>query len=212
MVGESPLMAESAGQQQEKRQHLWRLLLLVAGMFGFGFLLGPMYTAICEATGTNGKMKVVASQIKAGAVDLNRTVTVEFVTTVNGGAPWKFSAEQASIQVHPGQLYTVKFFAKNLQDKDLVAQAVPNIAPWNAARHLRKTECFCFSQQPFKAGEEKHMPVRFMLDPELPASVDKVTLSYTFFDVTALAQQSTPKALSKVTQPESTTLPRDVHG
>ncbi len=34
------------------------------------------------------------------------------------------------------------------------------------------------------------MPVRFMLDPALPADVDTVTLSYTFFDVTELAQRS----------------------
>ncbi len=189
-------MTDEAGQQQEKRQHLGRLLLLVAGMFGFGFLLGPMYTAVCEATGVNGRMKVVASQIQAGAVDTSRTVTVEFVTTVNGSPLWKFSPEQPSIKVHPGQLYTVNFYAKNMQDQALVAQAVPNIAPGTAAPHLRKTECFCFNQQPFKAGEEKHMPVRFMLDPALPKSVDTVTLSYTFFDVTKLAAQSAAKPRS----------------
>ena len=183
-------MSEDAGQRQEKRQHLSRLLLLVAGMFGFGFLLGPMYTAICEATGVNGRMKVVASQVQAGVVDTSRTVTVEFVTTVNGSPLWKFSPEQPSIKVHPGQLYTVSFYAKNTQDQALVAQAVPNIAPGTAAPHLRKTECFCFSQQPFKAGEEKHMPVKFMLDPALPKGIDTVTLSYTFFDVTKLAQRA----------------------
>jgi cytochrome c oxidase assembly protein subunit 11 len=70
----------------------------------------------------------------------------------------------------------------------VVGQAVPSVAPWAAAKHLRKTECFCFNQQPFAANEGKHMPVRFMLDPELPADVETVTLSYTFFDVTELAR------------------------
>lgn len=189
-------MSSGPAPAAERRQHLWRLGALVVGMFGFGFLLGPMYTAICQATGVNGRMKVVASQVKPGVADANRVVTVEFVTTVNGSPLWKFSAEQTKVEVHPGQLYTVSFYAKNMQDRDLVAQAVPNIAPWNAARHLRKTECFCFNQQPFKAGEEKHMPVRFMLDPELPADVDTVTLSYTFFDVTELAQHSAAKPKS----------------
>ena len=189
-------MNEPADKVSEKRQHLWRLGVLVTGMFGFGFALVPMYNAVCEATGVNGRMRVVASDVKADQVDNSRTVTVEFVTTVNGSPQWQFSPEQASIKVHPGQLYTVSFFAKNLEDKELVAQAVPNIAPGDAAPHLRKTECFCFNQQPFKPGEAKHMPVRFMLDPELPAGIETVTLSYTFFDVTKLAQQAASKPKS----------------
>ena len=145
-----------------------------------------------------GLLFVAAGLITAvtQAVDPSRTVTVEFVTTVNGSPQWQFKAEQASVTVHPGELRTVNFYAKNLQDKTLVAQAVPNIAPSTAASHLRKTECFCFRQQSFKAGEEKHMPVRFMLDPALPPDVDRVTLSYTFFDATALAQGAAAKTKS----------------
>lgn len=189
-------MNDPQGQRQEKRQHLWRLSFLVLGMFVFGFALGPLYSAICEATGINGRMKVAASKVQAGAVDASRTVTVEFITTVNGNPLWKFSAEQSSIKVHPGELYTVNFYAKNTQDRPLIGRAVPNIAPGIAAPHLRKTECFCFKQQPFKPGEEKQMPVRFMLDPELPPGTDTVTLSYTFFDVTELAQRSSEKPQS----------------
>jgi cytochrome c oxidase assembly protein subunit 11 len=189
-------MSEPSGQPKEKRQHLWRLSLLVVGMFAFGYALVPMYNAICNATGVNGRMKLVQSQVKAGQVDRSRTVTVEFVTTVNGSPLWKFSPDQPSIKVHPGELYTVNFYAKNLQDKTLIAQAVPNIAPGIAAPHLRKTECFCFSQQTFKPEEQKHMPVRFMLDPELPPGIDTVTLSYTFFDVTELAHSGSAKPKS----------------
>jgi cytochrome c oxidase assembly protein subunit 11 len=82
----------------------------------------------------------------------------------------------------------VNFTLVNTESRDVVAQAVPNVAPWNAAKHLHKTECFCFNNQPMKAGESKDMPVRFVLDPALPADVDTVTLSYTFFDVTESAQ------------------------
>ena len=172
----------------EARRHLWRLCGVTAAMFVFGFALGPLYSAICKATGVNGQWSpMTANAAEPLKVDQSRTVTVQFMTTVNGGRGWKFEPEQPKIDVHPGQLYTVSFYAENLQDEASVAQAVPNIAPWNAARHLRKTECFCFNQQRFKAGEGKHMPVRFMLDPALPASVDNVTLSYTFFDVTGRA-------------------------
>lgn len=176
------------GRRRNSRQHGLRLVVVVVAMFGFGFALGPIYDALCKVTGLNGKTSGMAADAQAlPAIDTSRWVTVQFVTTVNGGRPWEFRAEQAEVRVHPGQLSTVKFHAKNTEARDLVAQAVPNIAPWNAARHLRKTECFCFNNQTFKAGESKEMPVRFMLDPALPADVDVVTLSYTFFDVTESA-------------------------
>lgn len=169
----------------EARKSLWRLSGLAVGMFAFGFALGPLYSAICEATGFNGKFNgMVADAAAPATVDTSRTVRVQFVTTVNGGRNWKFTAQQPSIDVHPGQLYTVNFHAENTEGHAIIAQAVPNISPWNAAKHMRKTECFCFNQQPFKAGEVKVMPVRFMLDPALPKSIDAVALSYTFFDVT----------------------------
>jgi cytochrome c oxidase assembly protein Cox11 len=31
------------------------------------------------------------------------------------------------------------------------------------------------------------MPVRFIVDPDLPSNVDKITLAYTFFDTTQSA-------------------------
>lgn len=167
----------------------WKWLLVVAGMFGFGYLLVPMYNAICQLVNLNGKdsaMLVPADQV-VEREDATRTVRVEFLTTVNGGRVFSFKAEQPVVEVHPGKLYTVQFVAKNQLDEAIIGQAIPSVSPWNAARHLRKTECFCFNQQPFAANEEKRMPVRFMLDPELPADVETVTLSYTFFDATKYA-------------------------
>lgn len=172
-------------------RHGRRLLLVVVVMFGFGFALGPIYTAVCRLTGINGKLSgMAADAAQLPAVDESRWVKVLFVTTVNGGKPWEFRAGQSEVRVHPGQLTTVTFHAKNTEARALVAQAVPNVAPWEAARHLKKTECFCFNNQAFAAGESKEMPVRFMLDPALPAEVDTVTLSYTFFDVTEAAQKA----------------------
>lgn len=172
--------------------HAWRLVLVVAGMFGFGFALVPIYEIVCEVTGINGKIANRASQVTTAGVDESRLITVQFITTVNGGRDWQFRAGETRVQVHPGQPATVNFYARNTEDHAIVAQAVPNVAPTSAAKYLHKTECFCFNNQPFAAGEEKEMPVRFVLDPELPADVDTVTLSYTFFDVTETAQQSAP--------------------
>jgi cytochrome c oxidase assembly protein subunit 11 len=174
----------------ETRRHTLRLAAVTAGMFAFGFALMPLYGLVCDLTGFSGSTSMLVNPADVREQpDASRLVTVEFLTTVNGGRPWTFTAETQRLQVHPGQLYTVNFLARNGRDETVVAQATPNILPRNATKYLKKTECFCFRQQSFAAGEEKHMPVRFMLDPELPAEVDTVTLSYTFFDAPEIAQR-----------------------
>ena len=63
-----------------------------------------------------------------------------------------------------------------------VGTATPNISPGKAALYFTKTECFCFSQQTFDGGEDREMPVRFVVGTELPPEVRTITLSYTFFN------------------------------
>lgn len=168
---------------------LGQLLLVACGMFAFGFALVPLYDALCNITGLNGKSDsiITAAEDIDYAVDEDRLVTVQFLTTVNQGMPWRFGANQASVQVHPGKLKTVVFYAANETDRSMVGQAVPSVRPSDAAKYLHKTECFCFTQQPFLANEAREMPMRFVIDPALPEHVKTITLSYTFFDATNLA-------------------------
>jgi cytochrome c oxidase assembly protein subunit 11 len=86
------------------------------------------------------------------------------------------------MQVHPGELAGTAFFARNAAAVERVAQAVPSVAPLLATSHFRKTECFCFTQQRFAAGEGREMAVRFVVDPALPREVEVVTLAYTFYE------------------------------
>jgi cytochrome c oxidase assembly protein subunit 11 len=159
-----------------------RLAIMAACMFGFGFLLIPIYDVMCEITGIGGRTSDTAAVIPAGTqVDVGRTVTVEFVAVVNEQAPWEFRPAVSSIEIHPGQLYDTSFYARNLTDRELVGQAVPSVAPGTAAKHFQKTECFCFTAQKFLAREGRDMGVQFMVDPDLPEYVDRITLSYTFF-------------------------------
>ncbi|MEM1262439.1 MAG: cytochrome c oxidase assembly protein [Pseudomonadota bacterium] len=165
-----------------------QLIGLAAGTFVFGFfVLPPLYDALCEVTGLGGKTNSEAVAV-VESPDLTRTVTVEFVTTVNEYAPWKFRPTAASMEVHPGKLYTATFVAENLTAEALTGQAVPSVAPLRAATHFRKTECFCFVSQHFEATEAKEMPVRFMVSNALPKQVDTITLSYTFFRTDSVAQ------------------------
>lgn len=161
-------------------------LKLAAGavaMFGFGYALVPLYEVFCEITGLNGKTGVIsAAEAEATRVDTARVVTVEFDTNVNGGLPWRFGAEQRSVQVHPGAVAAAFFYAENLSRRPIVGQAVPSVAPAKASPYFNKTECFCFTQQTLAPGERREMPVRFIVDPDLPEGVTTLTLSYTFFE------------------------------
>ena len=67
--------------------------------------------------------------------------------------------------------------------------AVPSVAPARASGFFSKTECFCFTAQTLAAGESRDMPVRFIVDPALPAGVKTITLSYTFFKNDALTAE-----------------------
>lgn len=183
-------MSEPTGRAARKRS-IWELALLTVAMFGFGFAMVPLYNALCEITGLNGRDKgMMVASTAFSEPDRSRTVTVQLLTVVNGGREWQFRPETSELKVHPGEFTTVNFVAENMLDQDVVGQAVPAVTPGKAARHVKKTECFCFNQQPFKAREKKIMPVRLMVDRDLPKDVDIVTLSYTFFDVTELAQQA----------------------
>ena len=163
------------------RSLVLRLGGLAIGMFAFGFLLVPLYDAMCKITGIGGRTNAVAATISPTQAVSERLITVEFVTVLNEQAPWEFRPTVSSIQVHPGQLYDTAFFARNLTDGQLVGSAVPSVAPGQAARYFVKTQCFCFTQQNFTAGEGRDMGVQFMVDPALPEFIDRITLSYTFF-------------------------------
>ncbi|MBO8142942.1 MAG: cytochrome c oxidase assembly protein, partial [Firmicutes bacterium] len=86
-----------------------------------------------------------------------------------------------------GKMYYATFTAKNLANEHKIAQAVPSVTPSTAAEHFTKIECFCFTSQEFLAGEERPMPLQFIVNPELPDYVDTITLQYTFFDTARVA-------------------------
>ncbi len=114
----------------------------------------------------------------------DRTVTVEFITQRCEGDDGDFTAATRRVEVHPGEITLVNFFASNPKSSDIITQSIPSVSPGEAARYLHKTQCFCFDQQSLAAGERKEMPMIFYLDPELPRHINTLTLSYTIFDVT----------------------------
>ncbi len=169
------------------RKLIAALLVMVLGSFAFGWALVPLYNVFCRLTGVGSAEAKVGKEIAHEAPDLNRTVTIEFVANPASVGSFDFRPKVAEMRIHPGKLYDTEFYAKNLTAGPTVAQAVPSLSPNSAWRYFHKTECFCFSSQKFAVGEGRWMPVRFIVDPTLPVNIDRLTLSYTFFDTTQSA-------------------------
>ena len=172
----------------DNRRMLGKLALVAALMFGFGYALVPMYRAICAALGINvlslaeqQTSAQVAGAQRSTQVDTSRTITVEFDANARG--PWDFKPAQRSIDVHPGQLATVMYEFRNVQNRTMAAQAIPSYAPMQAMAHFKKVECFCFNEYILAPGESRQWPVSFVIDAKLPRDVRTITLSYTFFEV-----------------------------
>lgn len=175
--------------RSENLKMLRKLAIVAAGMFGFGYAMIPLYKKMCEITGINilaiGERNVPGGATAAAntQVDTRRTITVEFDANARG--PWEFKPAVRSLQVHPGELATVMYEFRNVQNRRMSAQAIPSYAPRNAANHFNKVECFCFRQYTLEPGESKQWPVAFVIDPKLSKDVHTITLSYTFFEVGA---------------------------
>jgi len=162
------------------------LSLIVLGMFGFGFALVPIYNSLCQTLGINGKTNKapIAYDAKNTVVNKNREVTVEFVATKSSNLSWDFYPKTTRIKVHPGEITRLAFYAENQSNYPMTVQAIPSITPGIAAKYLKKTECFCFTQQTLNGHEAMDMPLLFHLDTDLPAGIKTITLAYTLFDVT----------------------------
>jgi cytochrome c oxidase assembly protein subunit 11 len=171
--------------RRANRNMTWKLTAFAAGSFAFGWALVPLYNVLCSVTGYGDQTKLLQRVTAIEHPDPNRTVTVEFLADVASSGTFEFRPVVRTVQVHPGQLFTAQFYARNLTGRDTMAQAVPNIAPSEVAAYFHKTECFCFSPQHFAQNEGRDMPVRFIIDPALPSHIDMITLAYTFYDESA---------------------------
>ncbi|WP_144392815.1 cytochrome c oxidase assembly protein [Pleionea sediminis] len=166
----------------------------VIGLLGlmtlFTFAMVPLYNVFCEITGINGKVLVSKELYESVEADKSRTITVELITDINREMPWKFNSTIKKLEVHPGELNEVVFYAKNYSKSTITGQAVPSVAPSQGSFYLNKTECFCFDQQTLKPGEEINMPMKFYIDPEIPDHIHTLTLSYVLFNATSKSSSS----------------------
>ena len=165
------------------KKTLIKLIVAVPLMFAFGFALVPLYDVFCEVTGINGKV-FQSEHSEELVTEDGRQIALQFISTNNENMPWTFEPSDQVMDIQTGKYHTATFYVKNTTDKTMTAQAVPSVAPSNAAEHLKKLECFCFEQQELKPGEEALLPVKLLVSNELPSNIKNIILSYTIFDIT----------------------------
>ena len=176
------------------------LLLVTVLMFGFAFAMVPLYKLICSVTGLNSistnSGRTLTSELDAtnNAEIVSREIKVQFDGTINGNVALEFKPNKREVTVASGKRNRVSFYVKNHSDKTIVTQSIPGITPWQANKHFKKIECFCFETQTLQAGEAKDMALEFVVDTELPDDINTITLSYTIMDTNRSESLKTNKA------------------
>ena len=170
---------------KESKNTVRNLSLAVVAMFGFGFLLVPIYDVFCEITGLNGKIKGPSTLTETAIKEEDRReVLIQFVTHNNESMPWIFRSNTTQMRITTGEQQKAYSVFENTTDKDMVGQVIPSVSPGRGAEYFHKTECFCFEQQALLAGEKTELPVVFIVDPALPKDIGSLSLGYTLFDIT----------------------------
>lgn len=182
-------MASAPPADRNLRTALWAAAFALA-MLALGFASVPLYRLFCQVTGFGGTTMRASESDAALAERFARsagagTISIRFDASIDRGMPWRFAAAQPTQQVAIGQRQMAFYTARNISDRPITGRASFNVEPEQAGKYFNKIQCFCFTEQTLKPGEEVRMPVLYYVDPKAledpnMKGVEQITLSYTF--------------------------------
>jgi cytochrome c oxidase assembly protein subunit 11 len=177
--------AGSARLSRSNRRVAVAVLGGVMAMTGAAYAAVPLYELFCQVTGYGGTTQ--RADAPTGTI-IDRKITVRFDGNVNSDLPWDFKPKQRTVTLRMGESTQVAYVATNRGGDGTIGTSVFNVTPFAAGSYFNKIECFCFTEQPLKAGESVEMPVVFFVDPAMDEDeqlkhIKEITLSYTFFPV-----------------------------
>lgn len=172
------------GKKKETRLII-KLVLFPCLMFGFGFLLIPLYDVFCEITGLNGKFELTAATedqlLDRSVIIPPRSLILQFTSASDAQEIWQFHPAQTQLEIVTGKQYQTHFTLQNPTNNTIEFTSIPSLSPGLAAEYLIKTECFCFQKQVLLPGEKVEMPLIFQLRADLPTEYTKLTLAYRIY-------------------------------
>lgn len=162
---------------------------IALAMVGLGFASVPLYRIFCQVTGFGGTTMRVSEAEAATIQATNKTIVIRFDANMRG-LPWEFRPERPTDTVTIGAKDMTVFLAKNLSDTPVTGTATFNVSPAQAGQYFSKVQCFCFTEQTLKPGQQLRMPVVYYVDPRIlddpdTKDIEEITLSYTFYPVDA---------------------------
>lgn len=176
----------------ESRKHRTALFALLGAlaMLGLGYAAVPLYQLFCQVTGFGGTTQRATEGEAALAAQTSQTlgaqsISVRFDGNVDPALGWSFKPEQVTDTVTIGQRDMAIFVAQNNSDEEVVGTATFNVEPEQAGAYFNKIQCFCFTEQKLRPGQQVRMPVLYYVDPKAlddpnMDGVEQITLSYTF--------------------------------
>lgn len=177
----------TAVQQRANARIAFMAAAIAVAMVGLGFAAVPLYKLFCQVTGLDGTTMRVSEAHAATVQPIAKTITIRFDANQRG-LPWEFRPERPTETITIGARDISIFIAKNESTESVTGTATFNVTPELAGKYFNKIQCFCFSEQTLKAGQQVRMPVVYYVDPAILADPDtkdiqEITLSYTFYPV-----------------------------
>jgi cytochrome c oxidase assembly protein subunit 11 len=161
---------------------------VAVSMVGVGFAAVPLYRIFCQITGFGGTTMRVDAAVAATVVATGKPIVIRFDANHRGDLPWEFKPERPTDTVSIGAKDMSIYLAKNLSDQPVTGTATFNVTPALAGKYFNKIQCFCFTEQTLKPGQQVRMPVLYYVDPQITTDpetkdIEEITLSYTFYPV-----------------------------
>ena len=180
-------MASAPLAARNRRVGLIALVVAVA-MLGLGYAAVPLYDLFCRVTGFGGTTQVADEAEAADAAARSAgapTISIRFDANTARDMPWTFRPRQVTDTVQVGQRDMAIFEATNHSSVPVTGTATFNVEPEQAGAYFNKIQCFCFTEQTLRPGQQVSMPVLYYVDPKAlddpnMKGVEQITLSYTF--------------------------------
>ncbi len=190
----------SQKRKKQQRKSLILVLSILVVMIGIVTYSPTLYRIFCQITGYGGTTQTaVRPSNQDGVTKMKNRITgnqtsalgnivISFDSNLNGNLPWGFYPQASKMEVPIGETAVAYYHVDNESDNETFGQAVFNVTPHLAGSYFVKIDCFCFSEQAFKGGESRALPVDFYIDPEIVNDPDlqgltNITLSYTFYSL-----------------------------
>ena len=125
--------------------------------------------------------------IKKDIVKVEEPIIINLLTSVHPSLPWQFKTLNSKIIVKPGEVTTVDYTVKNLEDNETTGIATFAYFPKEFGSYIRKLNCFCYDAQTLKPNQQNKYSLVLLIDPEVTKdsktkNIKEITIQFNFFN------------------------------